>query len=508
MLVHTTLSAAAHEMLRGPVQAYLRTLKTGIERADQSLLTELHDDWERETARLPTTTPRLALLSSEKLEPVTWEQVQERLAGVVADVQVIVDNYQSAARLEYRADIATTAIVIGGNTLSRGLTLEGLLCSYFVRAANAYDTLLQMGRWFGYRRGYADLIRIWMTEELESWFYDLATVEAEIRQEIRRYEDERLKPDQLAVKIRVHPAMAITAAAKMQHAVDAQLSYSGTREQTILFHHRDKDWLLHNIEATARLWRAAAATAAAASDTTHGNRPILRDVPVDVIVDFLEDYQFHPAGHRLRPDLLIPYIEAQDGHGALRKWNLVMMADPAGGKGQLPLGDGLTVNLIHRSRLDMEAIPHANIKALVSKIDRVADLHLPRREIRRMITGDITDAKLRDLRADHLGPVGLLCLYPIAKDSKPERPDAPVRPGQRRRIALDAAAHVIGVGLFFPDASGPPTPVAYRSADLSGMAEDSEEFDIDVLDEADEKAAAAQDADLTAQAARGRGGGG
>ena len=71
--------------------------------------------------------------------------------------------------------------------LSRGLTLEGLVCSYFVRAASAYDTLLQMGRWFGYRRGYEDLPRIWMPEELAGWFQDLATVEEEIRRDIRAY---------------------------------------------------------------------------------------------------------------------------------------------------------------------------------------------------------------------------------------------------------------------------------------------------------------------------------
>ena len=63
--------------------------------------------------------------------------------------------------------------------LSRGLTLEGLVVSYFLRSANAYDTLLQMGRWFGYRAGYEDLQRMWMTADLRGYFTDLATVEQE-----------------------------------------------------------------------------------------------------------------------------------------------------------------------------------------------------------------------------------------------------------------------------------------------------------------------------------------
>ena len=50
-----------------------------------------------------------------------------------------------------------TVIAIGGNTLSRGLTLEGLVCSYFERRSRNYDTLMQMGRWFGFRNGYRHL---------------------------------------------------------------------------------------------------------------------------------------------------------------------------------------------------------------------------------------------------------------------------------------------------------------------------------------------------------------
>ena len=90
-------------------------------------------------------------------------------------------------------------VAVGGNTLSRGLTLEGLAVSFFVRTASAYDTLLQMGRWFGYRNGYADLTRIWMTDEMREWFHHLATVEQEIRYDIERYETEHVTPDELGV---------------------------------------------------------------------------------------------------------------------------------------------------------------------------------------------------------------------------------------------------------------------------------------------------------------------
>ena len=90
-------------------------------------------------------------------------------------------------------------VVVGGNRLSRGLTLEGLLVSYYVRSARNYDTLMQMGRWFGFREGYADLTRIDTTEQLEQWFRDLAMVELEVRDDIARYDHEGLTPLEFGV---------------------------------------------------------------------------------------------------------------------------------------------------------------------------------------------------------------------------------------------------------------------------------------------------------------------
>ena len=111
------------------------------------------------------------------------------------------DNASSDDRLSF-GEGTVTAIVVGGNTLSRGLTLEGLVVSFFVRAASAYDTLLQMGRWFGFRPGYRDLPRIWMTSELNRWFRHLSKVEHELRLEIERYAETNTTPMDFGVRIR------------------------------------------------------------------------------------------------------------------------------------------------------------------------------------------------------------------------------------------------------------------------------------------------------------------
>ncbi len=121
--------------------------------------------------------------------------------------------------------------------------------SYFIRAAAAYDTLLQMGRWFGYRRGYEDLPRVWMTSELEDWFGSARTCRA-------RGSDKRslvtkgrgLRPSTSdADVLRTHPALAIIpAAAEMRSAVWAKVSFGGRLVQTITFEHRNPAVLAAN----------------------------------------------------------------------------------------------------------------------------------------------------------------------------------------------------------------------------------------------------------------------
>ena len=109
------------------------------------------------------------------------------------------------------------------------------MVSYYVRSARNYDTLMQMGRWFGFREGYADLTRIYTTEQLEQWFRDLAMVELEVRDDIARYDHEGLTPLEFGVRIRTHPAMLVTSPLKMQHAETENLSFTNKLRQTINF---------------------------------------------------------------------------------------------------------------------------------------------------------------------------------------------------------------------------------------------------------------------------------
>ncbi len=481
MLIHNSMLSEAHNRLKDPVEAQVRAIARRFS-DDRRLSGRLKGLWEEESKAVPAVSMGLA--------DISWPDIEATLPGVLSEVRVIVDNYTSQDRLYYKKGDPATVIVIGGNTLSRGLTLEGLVSSYFVRAASAYDTLLQMGRWFGYRRGYEDLPRIWMPEELAGWFQDLATVEEEIRRDIRSYGPD-VTPRDVAVRIRVHPSMMITSAAKMRGAVDASVDYNMCREQTIVFEHRDEGWLEANIEATRRLFESSI-SALGAVDNEPDGRILVKGVPGERVLEFFGEYKMHPKAVRLRTDLITGYIKHQMDQGGLLTWNLVLLENPRRKPVEgVDLGVGRSIRTVERSRLERYSA-YANIKSLVSTIDRIADTGVGVAGLPKNVDPK-DDKSLAEFRQDALGSVGLLVFYPIDKDSKVRKvvQEAGRRSPRDPRTDLDAENHVIGLGIFFPKAVGDPV-VEYKSADIQVPME--EDFDdIDDIEEADERAAERED---------------
>ena len=172
---------------------------------------------------------------------VTWDGARKALYESIASVKVLTINQRSEAadRLNYgayrKSEKGRRVIAVGGLTLSRGLTLEGLCVSYFYRDSKAYDTLLQMGRWFGYRPGYADLCRIWMDPDVQEWFSHVANVVGELRLDIQRMHANRQPPSRFGMRVRSHPdTLIVTALNKMRNAeeVEVDVSYSECGAET------------------------------------------------------------------------------------------------------------------------------------------------------------------------------------------------------------------------------------------------------------------------------------
>ncbi|MBO2461448.1 Z1 domain-containing protein [Actinomadura violacea] len=452
MLIHTSVNTAVHNSFKAPLEHLRARLRTSLN--EPSILEGLRVLWDKETARVPA-----GDFGETKVE---FDDLVGELPGVLDDCRIIMDNSSSDDRLDYENG-PIVAIAVGGNTLSRGLTLEGLSVSFFVRAVSAYDTLLQMGRWFGYRNGYADLPRIWMTAELKDWFRHLATVETEMRRDIDVYMTEDKDPLTFAVRIRTHPALRVTQAAKMKDAVTAASSYGGQRVQTRYFR-TDEDWLRENQQAARGLVASAVQHAARREDRPEAGRFVFRDVPYNDVIDFLKSYQFHPKSQECNSRLLVGYIEKRAHNaGSLRRWNIAIVGNPVTSDEEtFEFAPGVSVGRITRARLITSELDYADIKTLMSRRDAAIDLAGE--------TSKLQEKEITDERRRQLPDTGLLVLYPIDKVSQPS-------PAKKTRTALDVPEHVVGVGLVFPLPQGKDSAVEdYISADLSGIEIEEEDF--------------------------------
>ncbi|MFC1438018.1 Z1 domain-containing protein [Streptacidiphilus sp. N1-10] len=471
MLVHTSMKTSVHESYREPLETLRDVTLAALDAQDDELLKVLQEQWEGESRKVPAAQFGNRYIPFAELAP--------QLRDVIGGTRIVLDNYRSRERLDYSASEPITAIAVGGNTLSRGLTLEGLIVSFFVRSATTYDTLLQMGRWFGFRPGYEDLPRIWMTDQLRSWFRHLATVEHEIRLDIERYEEQDLSPREVGVRIRTHPVLNVTR--KMGASRTAYASYGGRRVQTRYFRECDSKWLSDNAEAAQDLVEHALASGAVKEDRGDGEI-LLRDVDVQLVLEFLERYHVHEDSADLDPRLVASYILKENNRDqrSLLTWNVAIMGRPLDvAESTVELGP-LRVGVINRSKLRGTGGVKADIKTLMSKEHRVADLRISAAEARAQSESALVELRERD---SELRERGLLLLYPIDKASKPDAAN------ERTRVPLEANDHVMGLALVFPGNAADKVANRYVEVNTSNEAVDPSEYE-------DQQAALTADDDL------------
>jgi hypothetical protein len=423
MLVHTSVLNSVHRKTEAVVRPYVDDLTKDLAGDNPKVLRKMAALWQEEQE---------AVLSEQfDRDPVPFGQIKPLLADAASSIRVHVENWTADARLSYEGE-PHTYLVIGGNVLARGLTLEGLSVSYFLRSSSQYDTLMQMGRWFGYRPGFEDLPRVWVEDKVRDAFYDLATVEAEIRQDIRRYAEEEITPEQFGVRIRKIPGMAITAPAKMRNAVPVEIGYSGTHVQTFRFRRNDLDWLMANWSAAAQFLEAAAGR--------HAGSNVFRGVTVDLVLKFLGEYKPHESHRNLAPRFLNEFVRRNAAVGSrLAEWSVVVV-EGDGTKSTELLGPLGRVRTVIRSA-EANSGKEASIKALMSRRDVLRDLDGVQ------IPGDPGWDELKALREQHSADP-LLLLYPIEAESRPRNSGR--KRAEQPREMLAAAADVLGIGIVFP----------------------------------------------------------
>ena len=256
-----------------------------------------------------------------------WPEVQEQLHTAAAPIRVVEVNSQSPGTLDYSANRqdGLNVIAVGGFSLSRGLTLEGLMVSYFMRNSMMYDTLMQMGRWFGYRPGYEDLCRIWMPEAAQGWYEHVAESIEELRGEFRSMEASNATPEEFGLKVRSHPdTLIVTARNKMGTGAPVVVSI-GLASRLIETHtlRRDNESLGINRDAAQRLSRALGQAGfpietAEAADFGW----LLRGVPVGPVLNFLAEFRNHEGSLLTNGEPVRRYIEERQDD-ELAEWDVL-----------------------------------------------------------------------------------------------------------------------------------------------------------------------------------------
>jgi hypothetical protein len=269
---------------------------------------------------------------------VTWSEVSTVLASAVLPIAATPVNQKSGpASLDYSLykEHGLRVIAVGGNSLARGLTLEGLIISYFYRSTKMYDALLQMGRWFGYRVGYEDLCRIWMTDEAADFYSHISEATDELRSEIRRMQVSRLKPIDFGLKVRSHPeSLLITARNKMRDSDEIVHIISITQESLessrLL---KDPKIVFSNFIAAQSFVREVVLE----GERQDGAFPVWYRVSKDLVVKFLRSFVTHPLSIKLQTSSLADFIE-RSTDPKLDFWDVAI---PSGGGKKISFVEGL-----------------------------------------------------------------------------------------------------------------------------------------------------------------------
>jgi len=378
MLIHVSRFTSVQSEVVRQVEEYVRALKGRFTRGIDLVETEAVMRAEYEQRFLPGMQRiRGMLIPEERLADFAWDQVRETLPDVISDIKVREINGSAKDALDYADNEMTglKVIAIGGDKLARGLTLEGLCTSYFLRTARMYDTLMQMGRWFGYRDGYLDCCRLYTTGEMIEWFGHIADAAEELRQEFDNMVAAAATPKQFGLRVRSHSVLTVTSRSKMRNARPMHLTFSGDLLQTIVFLPRKAD-AEANFDAGARLIAALGTPLRPDQqrflppDSTNWKGHFWRDVPAADVAGFLRAYRTHGASFRVVSPLIADFIDEMNKDGELTSWTVALIG---GGEAPNTIG-GLEVNMMKRSAVQSEPADRYSIKTLISPRDQAVDL--------------------------------------------------------------------------------------------------------------------------------------
>ena len=340
---------------------------------------------------------------------------------------------------------APVFLIIGGNTLSRGLTIDGLVCTYFTRTSNQADTLMQMARWFGYRAGYELLQRIWMTKPVIQKYKALAKIDMDLKKEVERFMEQGISPSAFGPRIRNVPEIAkfrITAKKKSQRAKYADFDFCGDSYETTDFD--DNDNLPKNIRITNEFLKYLSDRYSIRPSTT-ANAYIWEKVPYATIRDdFLSKYQI--SQHSSLYDNLRyfnEWMESMNSDGKYILWNIAVV-DGDNKDDPWIIVPGISVGKVERTRKTKSK--HIDIGALRSGRDAISDVDEETLSPEQITEFQKTRKNGKDIIAKrslfNLDDTPLLLIYRIKGDG------GTPKAGTTGREKLDLKFDIIGISII------------------------------------------------------------
>lgn len=324
MMVHISLYTHVQNQIAEMLGFWLEQVKSDlrnysklpVQKAEQiPSIRALHDVWEKH--------------GLESVSTAAWEDIlRTYLYPAVAPIDVrAVNTKTGAASLDYfnHKDDGLRVIAVGGNSLSRGLTLEGLCVTYFHRNTKMYDTLMQMGRWFGYRPNYEDLVKIWMSDEAIDWYGQITRATAELKEEIFRMRRANKKPTDFGLKVRQDPGtLIVTARNKMRTATDitCPITVSGKLLETPRLIAVPK-----TLEDNEKIFKDFVCSLSEYGDRLENTERTKghyywEHVPGDAVAQLLRDFETHPWHLSFNGRALAEFVESKSWD---KGWDVVLI---------------------------------------------------------------------------------------------------------------------------------------------------------------------------------------
>lgn len=510
MLIHTSFKVSDHKLMETLVVSYLKWLRANF----SSMENQLEQSYSEEKIKFNKQDFLRAKPNYTNVDQVPeypeWEQVRYQLKLItnlseekfvthtkltdkgIAEygdgIQIAVDNSRAkvdeeeSVRLiypeskeQYKGTYAPAFIVIGGNTLSRGLTLEGLTCTYFLRTTNQADTLMQMGRWFGFRQGYEIFPRVWMDKTAMERYTFLSQMNSELRDEIKLYADQKFTPLEYAPKVKNganQQFIRITSKNKMQSAKPMEFNFQGYNVQVYIFPN-DEEKLSHNLKLTKEFLNSLN------PPVVRNSKLVWEDVNLSDVHDYLDKYTVIKDNTKLRalPELLI-WLKENSDH--IDSWNVVFaekdiheILDENSNNNFIKGFESTAVTRTRKKEFADER--YIDIGALRSPSDLLADIANLKDEDKELRNkGKISDINM--IRNKYgVGQKPLLVIYRIDKDSKANKDST-------KRNDLNAPCDIIGWSILIPGENRPSDFTEYVSNNINNIANPKDELD-DILEE-------------------------